>query len=272
TALVVLRKIEEECSKRRSAEISVAMPPAVASYILNQKRRTLVSLEDRFEMVIAVTIDDRLVPPDYRIEQLKAVSARSDDAPVEAAEEVSVEETAEPGAERDDTVKKSRRRRGRRRRRPEEETADVENDAVEGTPAAIGGDDESTEDAEDTDDDLATETEGSERDSAVTVDTEETTSEQTKKRRRRGKRGGRRRARRSSDEAQPSDQEGPMAATSDAVLDAFDRLDATDEDVEESADSEHPVALSSAEPNDDFGDGADNPPIETATRRLRRKA
>ncbi len=44
TALHVLRAIEEEGMRRRSAEISVAVPTAVALYILNHKREALVRI------------------------------------------------------------------------------------------------------------------------------------------------------------------------------------------------------------------------------------
>src|ERR687896_737315 len=45
TALHVLRSIEEEGIRRRSAEIAVAVPTHVALYILNQKRDSLNQIE-----------------------------------------------------------------------------------------------------------------------------------------------------------------------------------------------------------------------------------
>ncbi len=45
TALYVLRQIEEEGIRRRSAEICVYVPTSVALYILNQKRELLTQIE-----------------------------------------------------------------------------------------------------------------------------------------------------------------------------------------------------------------------------------
>src|SRR5262249_57829992 len=45
TALYVLRSIEEEGIRRRSAEICIYVPTNVALYILNQKRESLAQLE-----------------------------------------------------------------------------------------------------------------------------------------------------------------------------------------------------------------------------------
>jgi ribonuclease E len=74
TALHVLRAIEEEGMRRRSAEISVAVPTAVALYILNHKRDTLVRAEQRCGFHVAVTSDDTLIPPAFRLERLRALT------------------------------------------------------------------------------------------------------------------------------------------------------------------------------------------------------
>ena len=74
TALHVLRAIEEEGMRRRSAEISVAVPTAVALYILNHKRDTLVRAEQRYGFRVAVTSDDTLIPPAFRLERLRALT------------------------------------------------------------------------------------------------------------------------------------------------------------------------------------------------------
>src|SRR6202047_695356 len=58
TALHVLRAIEEEGMRRRSAEISVAAPTAVALYILNHKRQARAQAESRYGFRVAVARDD----------------------------------------------------------------------------------------------------------------------------------------------------------------------------------------------------------------------
>src|SRR5215468_9027765 len=134
TALYVLRSIEEEGMRRRSAEICVHVPTMVALYILNQKRDSLVQLEARYNLRVLIARDDALVPPAFRLERLRgyaptetAVSpaAPLTQAPAPEEEEEEIEEVAEISAteqEVDDERGRSRRRR-RSRRHHEEEVA-----------------------------------------------------------------------------------------------------------------------------------------------------
>ena len=99
TALHVLRAIEEEGMRRRSAEISVAVPTAVALYILNHKRETLVQIEQRYGFRVAIGSDDTLIPPAFRLEKLRALT------PAEiAALPVPVVPVAEPEEDEDEPV------------------------------------------------------------------------------------------------------------------------------------------------------------------------
>jgi ribonuclease E len=72
TALHVLRAIEEEGMRRRSAEIVVAVPTSVALYILNQKRATLADAERRYHFRVTITEDDTLIPPNLRLDRVRA--------------------------------------------------------------------------------------------------------------------------------------------------------------------------------------------------------
>jgi ribonuclease E len=72
TALHVLRAIEEEGMRRRTAEVSVAVPRVVALYILNQKRAALTHTESRYHFHVLITEDDTLVPPAFRLDRLRA--------------------------------------------------------------------------------------------------------------------------------------------------------------------------------------------------------
>ncbi len=74
TALHVLRSIDEEGARQKSAAITVSVPAAVALFILNQKRQSLAELEIRQGFRIYLAADDSLVPPDFRIERLKALA------------------------------------------------------------------------------------------------------------------------------------------------------------------------------------------------------
>ncbi|MGA8401553.1 MAG: ribonuclease E/G, partial [Stellaceae bacterium] len=75
TALHVLRAIEEEGARARSAEICVYVPTSVALYILNQKRESLAQIEARYGLKVIVGRDDALVPPNFRLERLRAFAA-----------------------------------------------------------------------------------------------------------------------------------------------------------------------------------------------------
>ena len=74
TALHVLRAIEEEGMRRRSAEIAVSVPPKVALYVLNQKRAALQQIEARFGIHVSFSSDETLVPPAFRLERVRALT------------------------------------------------------------------------------------------------------------------------------------------------------------------------------------------------------
>ena len=74
TALHVLRAIEEEGVRRRSAEVTVSVPEAVGLYILNQKRATLQQVEVRCGMRVFIKTDTALIPPQYKLERMRALT------------------------------------------------------------------------------------------------------------------------------------------------------------------------------------------------------
>ena len=126
TALHVLRAIEEEGIRNRSTALSIAVPTAVALYILNNKRAALAELEQRHNLRLTLGGDDSLIPPDYRMERSKVPIVAADvRAPVsqpdafveddEIAEEE--DETSAPEAEVQESDGGRRRSRRRRRRR-----------------------------------------------------------------------------------------------------------------------------------------------------------
>jgi ribonuclease E len=152
-AIHVLRGIEEEGSKRRAAEIVAYTLSATALYILNHKRDRLAEIEARYGMRVTVTGDETQLTPLFRIERVRAQTAREQLAPAvtpdlqpaaralpeaegeeeeepnlpeeetddeeaeDADEHVRTEET-EAGGERSD--RRRRRRRRRRGGRPED--------------------------------------------------------------------------------------------------------------------------------------------------------
>jgi ribonuclease E len=133
TALYVLRSIEEEGAKARSAEICVYVPTTVALYMLNQKRDSLTQIEARYGLHVIVGQDDTLIPPNFRLERLRAYAAGEAPAPrvpqlppLEIEDDDEEEDEAAPqranghdeprSRERGDEERGPRRRRRRRGR------------------------------------------------------------------------------------------------------------------------------------------------------------
>ncbi len=158
-SLHVLRAIEEEGIRKRSAEITIYVPTSIALYILNQKRGELAKIEERHAFSVMVQADDTLITPDHRLERNKArlpdeegplvsadrVMAETDRAlaaePVEPVEEpeaevetAQVEEAAERAEANGDGNGEDRRRRRRRRRGRGRDREDgrAEGDTAEG--------------------------------------------------------------------------------------------------------------------------------------------
>src|SRR5437879_1769571 len=110
TALYVLRSIEEEGIRRRSAEVCIYVPTTVALYILNHKPESLAQIEARYGIKVVVARDDSVIPPAFRLERLRPFEAgeapllRAIQAPTvaEDEEESDVEEAVDatemPGA------------------------------------------------------------------------------------------------------------------------------------------------------------------------------
>jgi ribonuclease E len=203
--------------RRRSAEICVYVPTAVALYILNQKRDSLVQLEARYAIRVLLAQDDALIPPAFRLERLRAYVAAEPatlpaapltQASVPDEEEEEIDEPVEEAAESSDAEQESgeahgrSRRRRRRRRRHEEEPA-----SQSAAPTAQSGDE-----AED-EGDLAGENTRSESEE---IDGDEE-SDAERRRRRRGRRGGRRRVRREGG-AEPGFEEPRPAVDTVEIL------------------------------------------------------
>jgi ribonuclease E len=74
-AIHVLRGIEDEGGKRRSAEIVVHVSTPVALYLLNHKRERLREIELRYVMKVIVAADDDQIAPQFRIEKIRVRSA-----------------------------------------------------------------------------------------------------------------------------------------------------------------------------------------------------
>ena len=143
SALHVLHAIEDEGIQGRSSNVTVHMATAVALYILNQKRSSLIDMEERFDLQVSIEGDDTLNPPEYRIERTatrttpakEATPAKDETATKEEPEEnIESRQAAVDDEDASEDAPKKRRRRGRRggrrRRRKEEGSETAETGAV----------------------------------------------------------------------------------------------------------------------------------------------
>src|SRR5271166_221201 len=218
-AIHVLRHVEEEGAKRRAAEIVVHVATPIALYLLNNKRDRLREIEARYAMRVVFSGDDSLLPPEIRIDRVRAQTAREEAAPVamtaelaasldaaasqaeapaEAEDEEDDDEETEASAEADaapvagetpeeaDHCKRRRRRRRRGGGRRDELTAETTH--VEGVPEFADAESEASE-SEATDEGAAAE----EAMPGDAVAGAAQADEQGERRRRRSRRGGRNR-------------------------------------------------------------------------------
>ncbi|MGH7004374.1 MAG: Rne/Rng family ribonuclease, partial [Alphaproteobacteria bacterium] len=84
-ALTVLRAVEEEGLRQRSAEVTVAVPTGVALYIFNHKRIALGEIEKRQGFRAVFQPDDTIALSTYRI--LRSVPKAADSRPERAPHE-----------------------------------------------------------------------------------------------------------------------------------------------------------------------------------------
>jgi ribonuclease E len=233
-SLLVLRAIEEEGIKHRAAEISVTVAGNIALYILNQKRGTLIDIEQRYGFSVRLQADDSLIAPEHRIERIRAKPPGMEPPPLNltatmAASEPEDEDPEVPDDDEETTSSernaasaapelgadgepKRKRRRNRRRRGRDGRPDDA------GGPTSQETDGESDEsDSEATTDEQAEivsdafveEPQGDVAAEPVSAEDAETAAEGAR-RRRRGRRGGRSRTRRGDED------EAGIAATAEA--------------------------------------------------------
>lgn len=73
-AIHVLRAVQDEASRRRSAELVVYTPASIALYLLNHKRDRLQEIEGRYDVRIMAMADDTQLTPCFRIERTRMVA------------------------------------------------------------------------------------------------------------------------------------------------------------------------------------------------------
>lgn len=123
----ILRCIEEEGIKNRSSRLNIFVPSDFAIHLLNQKRKNLSELEERYNMEIVICADNTILDVgDYRIERIKGAKANTN------------EEEKESKKETESQPKESRgnNRRDRNREEKKELPAEPAKEAKEEAPVA----------------------------------------------------------------------------------------------------------------------------------------
>src|SRR5690554_2365159 len=70
-ALSILRLVEEEAQKERSAEIRAIVPTSVATYLLNEKRKTISSIERRNNTRVVIVPNAEMMTPHFEVQRLR---------------------------------------------------------------------------------------------------------------------------------------------------------------------------------------------------------
>jgi ribonuclease E len=293
-AVHTLRMIEEEGGRRRASELTVTVNPEVALYLLNYKREMLAAIEARYGIKVFVLGDAALIPPNLRIDRVKAVRSaeESEAAPVQKEREVEREpveaEPAEADEDEDDEPKPqrpaqehrpqggqgrpaeegegSRRRRRRRRRRRGGEFRG------EGQPAAPGPEPQAAVDAG-RHEEFGQSGEGAKPDegeaqvnhgtapefNAADQGGGESGRDEQGRRRRRGRRGGRRRRRGSEGGALTPDR-----GRTDSADGTYVSVPGTDDDLAAPFPPDRTHAPSEEVHLDETAYGPDAPPLQSA--------
>jgi ribonuclease E len=220
-ALSILREVEEEGVRGRSAEVTVTTPVSIANYIMNMKRAHLSSIEQRCGMVVTIHGDPLLTSPEYRIDRSKTPS-RQIDPPEAVITAESVAASSSPDTveaapestpdERDDGQSRRRRgkRGGQRRRREEGENGGKDNAGQTGESTQETGSDGAPDAGSDSDSNTGSDTGGR----------AEADSRPTGERRSRRRRGGRGRSRRQEDSAVAGTAENSASEDGDTTAPA----------------------------------------------------
>jgi ribonuclease E len=70
-SLSILRLVEEEAKKERSAEIRAVVPVSVGTFLLNEKRSAISSIESRHNTRIVILPNADMVTPHYQVTRLR---------------------------------------------------------------------------------------------------------------------------------------------------------------------------------------------------------
>src|SRR4249919_768320 len=70
-SLSIIRLAEEHAMKENTGQVLVQAPSEIANYLLNEKRRALLEIEQRHEAPIIIVADDQLETPHFNVSRLR---------------------------------------------------------------------------------------------------------------------------------------------------------------------------------------------------------
>src|SRR5665213_1389724 len=71
TALHILRILQEEAMKDNTAQVVAQVPVDVATFLLNEKRNDVLTIETRFKVNVLLVPNKHLETPNFTIERLR---------------------------------------------------------------------------------------------------------------------------------------------------------------------------------------------------------
>lgn len=94
-SLSILRIIEEEAMKERSAQIRAVVPIAVATFLLNEKRAHIADIEQRQDVEVLILPTPDMQTPHYQVDRLRDDHVEEEGIP-QASHEIDTSEYADP--------------------------------------------------------------------------------------------------------------------------------------------------------------------------------
>ncbi len=71
-ALSIIRIIEEEALKENTAQVRAILPVEIATFVLNEKRKTITDIEKRQQVEVVVAANPYFMTPHYEVERIRA--------------------------------------------------------------------------------------------------------------------------------------------------------------------------------------------------------
>jgi len=78
-ALSIIRLIEENSLKENTAQVKAILPIEIATYLLNEKRQTIVDIEKRQKVSVIVVPNSHMLTPQYQVERVRLTDVTEKD-------------------------------------------------------------------------------------------------------------------------------------------------------------------------------------------------